>query len=171
MDVTIRKASVADAVTIGQIRKIVWSETYRGIYPDEKIDQYDVQFHLERDSRILSDENQHFYLFETENCCVGYFSFGKSLYGPYKDYELCLNSLYLCREYKGKGLGKQAFALLRNFAREQGIEKFFCGCNAHNTPAQGFYLHMGGVPGISYTGHPDKSEDIIHFEFTTGDTV
>ena len=171
MAVTVRKATVADAPLIGQIRRIVWNETYRGIYPDAKIDQYDVQFHLERDSRTLASEDQHFYLYEDAAHCVGYFSFGPSLYGPYKDFELCLNNLYLTKDYQGMGLGKQVFALLRNFAREQGIEKFFCGCNAHNFPAQGFYRHMGGVEGLSSTGHQDKSDDIIHFEFTTGDTV
>ena len=171
MAISLRKATIEDALLIGQIRRIVWSETYRGIYPDEKIDRYDVQFHLERDSRILSDENQHFYLFEEGKHCVGYFSFGPCVYGPYKDFELCLNNLYLTKEYKGMGLGKQAFTILRSFAKEHGIEKFFCGCNAHNLPAQGFYRHMGGVEGLSFTGHQDRSDDIIHFEFTTGDTV
>ena len=171
MDITVRKAVVTDAPLIGQVRKTVWSETYRGIYPDEKIDRFDVSFHLERDRRILSDERQHFYLFEDGDRCVGYFSFGPYVYGTYKDFELCLNSLYLCREYKGKGLGKQAFSMLRSYARANGIHKFFCGCNAHNFAAQGFYRHMGGVMGVSSIGHPDKSEDLIYFEFTTGDTV
>ena len=171
MAVTIRKATVADAPLIGQIRRIVWSETYRGIYPDEKIDRYDVSFHLERDTRILASDKQHFYLYEEDNRCVGYFSFGPGLYGPYKDFELCLNNLYICREYKGKGLGKQVFSILRAFAAEHGIPKFFCGCNAHNLAAQSFYRHMGGIEGISSTGHRDKSDDIVHFEFTTGDRV
>ena len=169
MEISIRKASAQNAVLITQTRRLVWEQTYRGIYPDHKIDQYDFTFHMERDTRLLSDPLQHYFLFMDADRCIGYFSFGPYNYGTYKDFKLCLNSLYVLDGYKGRGLGKLAFDRLRDYARDQGIDRFFCGCNVHNLKAQGFYRHMGGVPGQISTGHADKSEDIIHFEFYTGD--
>ena len=169
MSVILRKASVEDVDLITATRKTVWEQTYRGIYPDHKIDQYDYTCHRNRDGTLLSDPSHHYFLFMEGDRCVGYFSYGPYNYGTYKNYSLCLNNLYVLDGYKGRGLGTMAFALLRDYARERGIDGFFCGCNAHNEKAQGFYRYMGGIPGQISIGHDDKSEDIIHFEFTTGD--
>ena len=165
----LRPARPEDAPLITNTRRAVWEQTYRGIYPDEKLDHYDHEHHLQRDTQLLSDPLQHYYLFFDGDRCVGYFSFGPYNYGTYKDFTLCLNSLYVLDGCKGRGLGRMAFSTLRAYAREQGIDRFFCGCNVHNLRAQGFYRHMGGQTGEICTGHADKSEDIIYFEFYTGD--
>lgn len=39
----------SDADLLGQLRQKAWSFTYRGIYPDEMIDQFDYAWHKERD--------------------------------------------------------------------------------------------------------------------------
>lgn len=169
MSVTIRKASQADAPILTNTRLAVWEQTYRGIYPDSMIDKYDYDAHLNRDKQLLSSREQHYYLFMDGRKCVGYFSFGPYNYGKYKDFDLCLNSLYLCQEYKGHGLGKKAFSMIRNHAQQHGITKFFCGCNTHNYSAQGFYRHMGGIVGAVSCGHDNKADDIMHFEFYLGE--
>ncbi len=169
MQITIRKATVQDAHYITKTRQTVWQQTYRGIYPDAKLDCYDYAHYFAKDSALLSCDAHHYFLFMDGEKCVGYFSYGPYDYGTYKDFTLCLNNLYVLDGYKGRGLGKAAFAQLRLFAQQMGINKFFCGCNFHNLPAQGFYRHMGGIVGNICTGHDDKSDDIIHFEFTTGD--
>lgn len=169
MCVTLRRASISDAHHITDTRKTVWEQTYRGIYPDDKIDAYDRKLHLSRDTELLSSPLHQYYLFMDAEQCVGYFSFGPYNYGTYKDFTLCLNSLYVLDGYKGRGLGTMAFEILRDYARSWSIERFFCGCNVHNSAAQGFYRHMGGTAGEISTGHADKSEDIIYFEFYTGD--
>lgn len=169
MAIILRKATAEDAPRITNTRRLVWEQTYRGIYPDHKIDQYDYDYHLNRDVKLLSDPQHHYFLFVDGDCCVGYFSYGPYNYGTYKDFKLCLNSLYVLDGYKGRGLGKLAFVQLCDYTRQKGMDRFFCGCNVHNLKAQGFYRHMGGVPGQISTGHADKSEDIIHFEFYTGD--
>lgn len=40
-DVRFVLASISDAETFGQLRKQCWQSTYRGIYPDEIIDNFD----------------------------------------------------------------------------------------------------------------------------------
>ena len=35
----IRPATVADALAMAQVKQITWEATYRGIYPDAKLDR------------------------------------------------------------------------------------------------------------------------------------
>ena len=162
------KASPEDAVTLAKARQTVWNETYRGIYPDEMIDGYDTDRYALRDRERIEDPAHHYYLFMKGSDCVGYFSFGPYNYGTYKDFTLCLNNLYICDGCKGLGLGKLAFFVIREFCAEQGIDKFFCGCNANNQPAVGFYRHMGGIQGDEADQNLSKADQIIHFEFHLG---
>ena len=157
-----------DAPVIAATRQIVWDQTYRGIYPDETIDNYNLEFYTCRDRQRMEEPDQHYYLFMDQNRCVGYFSFGPYHYGSYKDFQVCLNNLYILEAYKGMGLGKQAFAILREYCHNHGIGKFFCGCNANNHPAIGFYRHMGGVAGDEANVTLPKADQIIHFEFHIG---
>ena len=157
-----------DAPVIAATRQIVWDQTYRGIYPDETIDNYNLEFYTSRDRQRMEEPDQHYYLFMDQNRCVGYFSFGPYHYGSYKDFQVCLNNLYILEACKGMGLGKQAFAILREYCQNHGIGKFFCGCNANNHPAIGFYRHMGGVAGDEANVTLPKADQIIHFEFHIG---
>ena len=167
--IEIVKASAADASVIAATRKIVWDQTYRGIYPDESIDGYDLAFYTDRDRRRMEEPDQYYYLFVDENRCVGYFSYGPYHYGQYKDFRICLNNLYILEGYKGQGLGKKAFSILREYCRNLGIDKFFCGCNANNHPAIGFYCHMGGIAVDEADLTLPKADQIIHFEFHMGE--
>lgn len=158
-------------MTVALTRKAVWEETYRGIYPQEMLDDYDPKDFACRDEERIRSGNHHYYLFLDEGKCIGYFSFGPYNFGSYKDFSLCLNNLYIRKEYQGKGLGRQAFDCIREYCVRRGISKFFCGCNAHNAPAAGFYRHMGGVQGDAFVPHKQKSDDIIHFEFHIGERI
>ncbi len=163
--IELRKATPADAELLARTRLTVWEETYRGIYPDEMLDGYDVAYYTNRDKGRLEDSRHHFYLYMEGETCVGYFSFGPYNFGSYKDFDLCLNNLYIRKGYKGLGLGNRAFAIVRAYCASQGISKFFCGCNAHNHPAMSFYRHMGGILGDLPQSHENLSDDIVHFEF------
>ena len=164
-----RKASPADAILVTKTRQTVWAQTYRGIYPDEMIDSYDWDHHLQRDTQLMSSSEHQYYLFMDGSECIGYFSFGPYNYGHYLDFDLCLNSLYICQPYQRQGLGRLAFDILSDYCRSNHIPKFFCGCNIHNLPAQGFYRHMGGKVGSVCGGHENRSDDIMHFEFYLGE--
>ncbi len=57
-----KRASYEDLPTLAATRKKVWASTYRGIYPDEMIDNFDMQWHIARDRRRMEAANQAFYL-------------------------------------------------------------------------------------------------------------
>lgn len=154
------------AELLSQTRQKVWNATYRGIYSDEKIDNYDFRRLIARDRKRMEDPNNTYYLVMDGEECAGYFYYGPEQNGrQYKDFDLCLNSLYFLPQYQGRGLGSRVFALLREVCRSRGLDKFFCSCNIHNKSAQGFYKKMGGVVGLIDGGHPDKADDQMYFEF------
>lgn len=169
MEVTVRKASPEDAQLLAQTRHIVWQQTYRGIYPNSKLDGYDLEAYTRSDREKLADEKNHYYLFMDGPDCVGYFSFGPYHYGVYKNFSLCVNHLYILDGYKRQGLGRFAFDLIRQHCYENGIDKFFCGCNANNLPAVAFYRHIGGIQGDEVDRTLPKEDQIIHFEFYLGE--
>ena len=165
MNVIFRKANISDAPILANTRRKVWDATYRGIYPDAMIDDYEYEAHLARDEKRITDPKNTVWLAMDGETCVGYLYVGPCGYGRYKDFDFCLNSLYFLPPYQGRGLGRTAFALAAAECRRRGYDKFFCGCNAHNHRARGFYEHMGGVLGRENTGHENKAEDQVYYEF------
>ena len=51
MDYIIRLATAKDSVELSRLKQHVWNETYRGIYSDEKIDNYDFEKNREKYQR------------------------------------------------------------------------------------------------------------------------
>ena len=169
--VTFQIAAEADAPILAATRQRVWAATYRGIYPDEMIDAYDLDFHTARDRKRICDPDNTVWLAMDGADCVGYLYVGPCGYGPYKNFEFCLNSLYFLPAYQDRGLGKQAFVLTRTECARRGFHKFFCGCSAHNQKARGFYEHMGGVLGRQSLGHENRAEDQVYYDFYLGETT
>lgn len=169
MNISLHLATPEDACVLAITKKTVWEQTYRGIYPDEMLDNFDLEFYTQLERQRMESPEHRYYLYTDGDRCAGYFSFGPYNFGEYKDFDLCLNNLYICNGYKGIGLGKQAFAVVEEHCRNVGISKFFCGCNIHNLPARAFYLHMGGKVGIISGGHENLADDIMHFEFYIGE--
>ena len=151
-------ANEAAAKTIAELRHEIWRTTYRGIYSDERIDNYDYEEHRQRDLQRIQDVSYHVYLILGGDKPIGYFTFltAETVY---------IQALYICLEYQRQGIGKQAFALIREYCGEHGFDKFTCNCNSHNYSAQNFYCSMGGTVIKRNEGHDDKYDDQITFEF------
>ena len=154
-----RKADENDAPLTAYLKREAWLTTYRGIYPDELIDGFDLEERAARDRERLSDPAQSGYVIEADGtpCGFMFLSFEKGAY---------LAALYLLREYRGHGAGSAALRLIRDICREKGISAFTLNCNSHNTPALGFYSHMGGREVSRSEGHENKREDQVGFEFS-----
>ena len=152
-------AKASDAVTISTLRQRIWDTTYRGIYPDTVIDDFDYDWHQQRDLKKISDPSFTVYLINCGGEAIGYFIF------QHADSGVWLHSLYVLREYQRRGIGKQAFAILKDYCREKGINHFACDCSPHNENAIQFYQRMGGVVTKTETGHENKQEDGVIIEF------
>ena len=49
----IRPATVADALAMAQVKQITWEATYRGIYPDAKLDNYSIPENVQKFEKII----------------------------------------------------------------------------------------------------------------------
>ena len=151
-------AKETDARTIAELRRAAWATTYRGIYPDEAIDDYDLAEHEARDLRRIRDETYRVYLIADGDTPAGYFMLQD-------DGRIHIQSLYVLAPYRGRGAGKAAFALVRDRFRGDARGCFTCNCNQHNRKARGFYEHMGGRLIREDVGHEARREDQVTYRF------
>ena len=159
MNIDFVRAKTSDAAAISALRQKIWDTTYRGIYPDAVIDDFDYDWHQQRDLKKISDPSFTVYLIKYSDEDIGYFIF------RHTDSGVWLHSLYVLREYQHKGIGKQAFSIIKEYCTERGINRFACDCSPHNENAMRFYQRMGGVITKTDTGHENRQEDGVIFEF------
>ena len=162
MNIDFVPAKANDAAAISTLRQRIWDTTYRGIYPDTVIDDFNYDWHQQRDLKKISDPSFTVCLIRHGDEDIGYFIFQHTGSGVW------LHSLYVLREYQHRGIGKQAFAILKDYCREKGIGRFACNCSPHNENAMRFYQRMGGVVVKTDTGHENRQEDGVIFEFDSG---
>ena len=157
--VEFRKAGLQDALTIIRTRQKVWDATYRGIYPDDVIDHFDYDWHLQAEQNRLRNNNFHCFMVMDGSHCVGYYS-----YGPVRK-RFRMHSLYLLPAYRKNGLGRQIFEQVKSSAIEAGFDGMYLDCHPDNHNALGFYLHMGGIITDVDTGHENRQEDNCTVEY------
>ena len=135
MDYIIRLATIKDCDELSNLKQMVWNETYRGIYSDEKIDSFDYKKNSIKFLNIIKNPNVELYVVEDNNKLVGYMDCGIP-YRPYKDYKQEIGLLYLLKDYQRKGIGKKLFNIGVNSIKNKGYNEFFISCNKYNINAQ-----------------------------------
>ena len=65
-DVNFTTATDADAAAIVGLRHRIWGTTYRGIYPDQMLDDFAWDWHHEQELRRLHDPKYAVYLIQKE---------------------------------------------------------------------------------------------------------
>lgn len=165
------RASASDAALIAQTRQKAWQSTYRGIYPDEAIDGFDLYQHTLREGDRLRNPNYRCFLVMDGVSCVGYFAYGTIREGIWKNFIFRLHSLYLLPAYQGKGLGRQVFGQVKKDCQSIADGRMYLDCHPMNIKALGFYRHMGGMITHTRIGHCNPCEDScrIEFDFTKGE--
>lgn len=143
MDYIIRLAKLDDCEELARIKHEVWESTYRGIYPDYMIDNFDYEKHIGKFVKIVENPDVNLFVVECEGKLIGYMDYGIPM-RPFKDYQQEIGLLYVLKEYQGKGIGKKLFDLAYKGIKERGYDEFFISCNKYNVKAQGFYEKMGG---------------------------
>lgn len=151
-----------DAALIVRTRQKAWDATYRGIYPDEEIDSFDFQRHIQMEIRRQNDPDYHSYTVMDGEVCVGYFAFG-----PVGDMRFRLHSLYLLPRAQKQGLGHQIFRFVQEACLSMGYDSIHLDCHPKNQNALSFYQHMGGIVANIDAGHDNPQEDscTITFKF------
>ena len=158
--VTFKKAELTDAALLAATRQKAWAATYRGIFPDEMIDQYDLELYAAKDREKLQDPKRETYLLLDGEACVGYFSYGSNARGKF-----WLYSMYLLPEYQRKGIGRTMMRQVASACREGGAASFYCNCHPQNVRAGRFYEARGGSLIWFSPCHQNRAEDSCRYEF------
>ncbi|MGE3802738.1 MAG: N-acetyltransferase family protein [Candidatus Kapaibacterium sp.] len=148
-DYTIREATVDDADEIARVHVDSWRTTYRGIVPDDFLDNMDYQERSERWrkwlSPDLSNRSERLILVATNLASeiVGFGSGGKEREGNIPS-EAEIYALYLLNEYRGKGIGRILTRELASQLQQEQYSSMLVWVLALN-PSCRFYQHLGGV--------------------------
>lgn len=151
-------AAQPDAAVISHLRQKVWATTYRGIFPDEMIDNFDYPWHEGRDLARIRSEDYLVYRITASGENIGYFIIGKQ--DP-----LVLQSLYILPAYQNQGIGRMVFDWIRKFCKDNGIAAFTCQCQPQNGNALAFYQKMGGRIIARNEDNEEHWQDSVTFEF------
>lgn len=162
MEYIIRFATENDCEELSILKHTIWDQTYRGIYSDEKIDNYDYDKNKEKFLNMISDTNVELYVVQDNKKIVGYMKCGTP-FRPYKDYKQEIGLLYIHKDYQKKGIGKKLFNIASDRIKENGYNEFFICCNKYNKNAQEFYKKMGGILDHVDEDNSDKSISQVYF--------
>lgn len=131
------KATENDVLSIISLRQKIWGTTYRGIYPDSMIDDFDYVWHREQELARIKHPSYSVYLIVMDNQNIGYLTMKKTNI-------ITLQSLYVVSEYQKQGIGRKAFEFIRDYCTNNNAMSFICHCVPTNFNARQFYERMGG---------------------------
>ena len=158
MEISFVPVKPEEAHLLSEFRKKVWETTYRGIYPDKIIDEFDFEFHDSRNLAWINSKDFLVYFITANGEKAGY------LILRHKN-PLYVQSLYLLSEFRRKGIGKKTFDHIREHCRKDKIKKFYLGCHPENKNALAFYEKMGGMITEKDLGHKNNCENSFKIEF------
>ncbi len=144
MDYIVRKKERKDCQEVAHVVTVAWNETYRGIVPDEFLDNlYKNEEERGKNSFDKFDENEnHQYVLEVANKIVGFVNVGST---DENNFTNCgeIHAVYIINGYKGYGFGKKLIETGINELKNMGYDKMVIGCLDGNKSNE-FYKHIGG---------------------------
>lgn len=153
------EAGKDDALSIIGLRHKIWSTTYRGIYPDHMIDDFDWAWHEEKELSRINDPAYSVYLIQKDGQNIGYLTIHQANV-------ITLQSLYIVSEYQRQGVGRAAFEHVKAFCRECDAASFICYCVPENVNARAFYERMGGTLIGADLTNDEKWQNSVTYQFT-----
>ena len=160
----IRIATYKDCRSLALLKRRVWETTYRGIYPDKKLDNYNVDLNENKFKNMIEEQRQKLFVVLDDHKIIGYMSCGKIM-REFDKHTHDIGLLYLDKEYQGKGIGLNLFQFAKKELKKQGVTEFIVSCNKYNLSAQHFYKKMGGNIIKVNEDNEDKSIPQVKFQF------
>ena len=152
----IRKARPGDEIEIAGVHVESWETTYRGIFPDEILDNHSVEFRERQWGEAIERDSESIFVAENKNNEIIGFVMGGPNRSDYKEFEGELYAIYLVQEEQGQGVGRSLTqTLVRNFV-DAGITSMMLGV-AKGNQAEKFYEALGGKrlgsEDVEFRGH------------------
>jgi ribosomal protein S18 acetylase RimI-like enzyme len=166
MPVTIQTCTRDDVLTLQEIGRQTYFETFQGTTSPENMDAYLEQaFNLKQLEKELANPSSQFFLLYVNDEAAGYLKINvhDAQTEEMGDEALEIERLYVKKPFQKHGLGKMLFNHAVDLARQQQKKKIWLGVWEHNENALAFYKKMGLVRTGS---HPfimgdDEQTDLI----------
>lgn len=124
-----RTAAIADEI---------WHEWFPRILSAEQIDYMVEKFQsAEAMTRQIAEENYRYFIIRKGGSCIGY-----TAVKPDGD-SLFLSKIYIKKEYRGNGCGREVFEFLKNICREEGFSSIWLTVNKYNESSIAVYKKIG----------------------------
>ncbi|MDE2427686.1 MAG: GNAT family N-acetyltransferase [Burkholderiales bacterium] len=148
-EVSLRRATVADAQAIAKVRIESWQATYRGMIPDSYLDAMrleDSMLHWKQILQALPEAGDRVcvYVAECEGQVIGFAS-GMLLPEPKLGMQSELTAIYLRPAWQRSGIGRRMVQKVARTLQAQGAESLLVWVISGNAPARNFYEELGGV--------------------------
>ena len=166
MKFVIRKAKLEDAKDIAYVNTYTWLTTYKGLMPDELLEER-VKTIDDRVPKIINaiKTKDNFYVALDGNKVVGIMSYGKSRNQDYIDSGE-IKSIYILKDYQGLGLGKSLFMTCIKELLNMGFNSMILNVLEGNG-AFLFYQKYGGrkvSEKIDDFGGTILNENVMYFD-------
>jgi len=144
-DTVIRRATVEDAAEIANVHLNSWREAYRGLLPQEYLDQLPLTFK----GRMISwkqnatDEARALFVAEAKNGIVGFAGFCRARDSSMNEYGE-VGAIYLLEKFKGRGVGAALLKMGMQQLMEWNFAKAYCWVLQGN-PTIKFYEKSGAI--------------------------
>lgn len=144
--ISIRSAVVEDASAIATVHVAAWKETYRGIVPEEFLNNLSIQRRTQQWESSLSDEESTYhraFVAEMDGQVVGFSNYGLPQ-EKNSGFDGELFAIYILQFAHKQGIGKLLVEAVVRGMRDLGYKSMMVWVLRDN-PARGFYERLGGV--------------------------
>lgn len=147
-EVSLRRATVADAEAIAAVRVEGWQTTYRGMIPDQYLDEMLVDDHVLYWKRILqalpaASDKACVYVAESEGHVIGFVS-ATLLAEPKHGYHAELGALYIRPQWQRAGIGRRMMHKVARTLQSWNCADLVVWVLSDNRLARNFYEELHG---------------------------
>jgi len=148
-EVSLRRATVADAEAIAAVRVESWQTTYRGMIPDTYLDQMRIEDSFLHWKQILealpaAGDRVCVYVAESEGHIIGFAS-GMLLPEPKLGMRAELTAIYLRPVWQRSGIGRRLLQKVARTLQAQGADNLLVWVISGNAIARNFYEDLGAT--------------------------
>ncbi len=143
--ITYRTATVADVDRIAALHARSWQETYRGIMPNDFLDDEVEDERLEVWQERFAEQppNRQIIVAEDREQLVG---FACVCRGSDPVYGALLDNLHVASTYKGRGIGRRLIKRAAGWVQQrEPASPFYLWVYEQNHPARAFYDSLGAI--------------------------
>ncbi len=136
-----RVASEQDVVEVSRLAYEIWPEHYRPIIGQAQVDYMLEKFQSADAIAAQLREGYEYFLALDRGMSAGYLAILPNV----NESKLLLSKIYVLKQLRGRGLGKDMLEFVETVCRERGIRTLWLTVNKNNKASIDWYQRMGFV--------------------------